>query len=146
VTNAARPGGLLSSNAIITVLADGDRDGLPDEWETAWGLNPAAPADATLDLDDDGLSNAAEYEAGTDPTDARSYLKVERISASDEVHIEFLAISNRTYSVVSGPALGHPSATPLADVPARPTNALIQVRAPLPATPRFYRLVTPRRP
>ena len=35
---------------------DSDRDGLPDDWETAHGLNPNNPADATADTNADGYN------------------------------------------------------------------------------------------
>jgi hypothetical protein len=38
---------------------------VPDAWEFANGLNAYSAADATLDKDGDGQSNAAEYFAGT---------------------------------------------------------------------------------
>ncbi len=41
--------------------ADGDMDGMPDEWETARGLNPADAADAAGDRDGDGYTNIEEY-------------------------------------------------------------------------------------
>jgi hypothetical protein len=47
---------------------DSDGDGMPDSWETRFGLNPHDPGDAVLDNDGDALSNLAEYQAGTDPT------------------------------------------------------------------------------
>jgi hypothetical protein len=47
---------------------DTDGDGLPDLWEMSNGLNPALAGDAALDLDGDGLSNAAEFAAKTSPT------------------------------------------------------------------------------
>src|SRR5262249_46505720 len=78
VTNLAGASSL-SSDAAITVLADTDGDGLPDEWELAHHLNPADPADAALDSDQDGVSNADEYLAGTDPSDQSTYLKVDSI-------------------------------------------------------------------
>lgn len=46
---------------------DKDGDRLPDIWEEAHGLDPADPWDANGDQDNDGLSNTAEYENGTDP-------------------------------------------------------------------------------
>lgn len=46
--------------------ADTDGDGIPDDWETANGLNPAVN-DAALDPDNDGLDNLDEYHQGTNP-------------------------------------------------------------------------------
>lgn len=40
---------------------------MPDEWETAHGLDPNNPADANSDPDNDGLTNLQEYQHGTDP-------------------------------------------------------------------------------
>ncbi len=53
-------------------VLDTDGDGLPDEWEKKFGLNPEV-ADADLDTDGDGFTNAEEFEAGTDPTDKNSH-------------------------------------------------------------------------
>ncbi|MHA2232709.1 MAG: NosD domain-containing protein [Candidatus Hodarchaeales archaeon] len=44
--------------------ADSDGDGLPDWYETRIGLDPNVD-DATVDLDQDGLSNLDEYQLGT---------------------------------------------------------------------------------
>jgi hypothetical protein len=55
--------------AIDPDLTDADLDGLPDDWETAHGLNPTVD-DADGDPDADGLINAAELDWGTLPDDA----------------------------------------------------------------------------
>ena len=53
-------------------LDDSDGDGLPDWWETLYDLDPNSDREndgAYGDPDHDGLTNLAEYLAGTNPTD-----------------------------------------------------------------------------
>lgn len=54
------------------VVIDQDGDGMPDEWEKKYSLNSAI-ADATDDKDGDGFTNIEEFQAKTDPTDAKSH-------------------------------------------------------------------------
>ncbi|MBO4708566.1 MAG: hypothetical protein J5727_02160 [Kiritimatiellae bacterium] len=54
------------------VVADTDGDGLPDDWEKKYGLDPAQN-DADADKDGDGFTNAEEFAAGTDPSDKSSH-------------------------------------------------------------------------
>ena len=51
----------------VAVGDDSDLDGLPDDYETANGLNPSDPTDAAQDPDGDNLTNLEEFNAGTDP-------------------------------------------------------------------------------
>ena len=44
-----------------------DNDGMPDTFEIANGLNSFDASDASADFDNDGLTNFAEFELGTDP-------------------------------------------------------------------------------
>ena len=44
-----------------TPYVDTDRDGMPDEWELANGLNPSDPSDANGDLTGDGYTNIEKY-------------------------------------------------------------------------------------
>ena len=51
---------------------DDDGDGMPDSFETEFGFDPLDPADASLDVDNDGFTNLQEFTNGTDPTVANS--------------------------------------------------------------------------
>jgi hypothetical protein len=44
-----------------TALVDTDKDGMPDAWETKYGLNPNDPSDATGDFDKTGYTNVEKY-------------------------------------------------------------------------------------
>ncbi|MBA3845235.1 MAG: PD40 domain-containing protein [Planctomycetes bacterium] len=46
---------------------DTDGDGMPDEWERLYRLNPNDPTDADGDSDGDGLANADEFLRGGNP-------------------------------------------------------------------------------
>ena len=47
---------------------DTDGDGLPNAWETQFGLNPNNASDASSNSDGDKLTALQEYQMGTDPT------------------------------------------------------------------------------
>jgi hypothetical protein len=44
-----------------TAPVDTDKDGMPDAWETKYGLNPNSAADATGDFDHTGYTNIEKY-------------------------------------------------------------------------------------
>ena len=48
---------------------DSDSDGMGDNFERANGFDPLNPADASQDADQDGITNLAEFNAGTNPRD-----------------------------------------------------------------------------
>ena len=89
--NTSTPG---QSNLIID---DTDDDGLPNLWETLYGLNPNDFSDANLDNDNDGHNNLEEFIAGTNPNDKFSILFLDFISHDKKMLLSFEAQPNRTY-------------------------------------------------
>jgi hypothetical protein len=156
VKNAAKPTGVASTIYTLTVLSDVDGDGIPDAWcQDYFGHASGQAGDhsrATDDFDGDGMTNGAEYIAGTDPTNPSSYLKVEPLttlaSSNLLVRIEFNAVSNRTYTIESSPSVAPPMWSRVSDIVAAATNRAVILLHPQPAqTPmRTYRLVTPKAP
>ncbi len=48
---------------------DSDYDGMPDEWERYYGLDPSDPSDSMDDKDGDGVLNIDEYKTNEPPAD-----------------------------------------------------------------------------
>jgi hypothetical protein len=138
--------GVPSINATLSVLLDSDHDGLPDVWEAVYGFATNDLADAALDFDGDGMANWQEYVAGTDPTNALSYLKMDLLTTSGGATLSFDTVSNRTYTVHYTDALGIGQWSKLVDVPARTNNSTESVFDLGYTNGRYYRLVTPRQP
>ena len=138
--NRAFPSGRASAFAPITTLADADGDGIPDSWETTYGLG-----DPLGDADADGLLNREEYQAGTDPTNSLSTLKISSVSwTGASLRMEFQAMSNKTYALQYKGSLSDAAWQTVNSSIARRTNYSAVVIDPAPSTTRFYRLVTPR--
>jgi hypothetical protein len=91
----------------IVIDADSDRDGLPDAWETTFGLSAKNPGDTRLDLDLDGIDALGEFEAGTDPDDPESVLAI-RWSADPDGRWKLRIDSQlgRTYHLDRNPESG----------------------------------------
>jgi hypothetical protein len=137
----------LSNVAVVTILADSDSDGIPDNWEIANGLNHTNSTDATIDSDGDTMINRHEYIAGTDPQDEDSYLRIDALPGSGAT-LTFQAVSNRTYTIVYSDIVSLPVAswTKLADFVAAAANRTEIINDPGFTTNRFYKLITPRQP
>lgn len=65
--SASNDGALGMLELRVTLSADSDGDGLPDDFELANGLDPNQPLDAFLDADGDGLTVVDEFTLGLDP-------------------------------------------------------------------------------
>ena len=85
---------------------DNNFDGLPDDWqEMFWGPDPAQWPSATADSDGDGATNAREYFAGTDPTNAKSLLSQKITHRGQNLKLEWNTIPGFIYQVQSSDSL-----------------------------------------
>jgi hypothetical protein len=93
------PGNNFDTSSIF-FCRDCDGDGIWDDWELTYGLDPLDPADAALDSDQDGHSNLQEFLAGTDPRSSNSVTRVTSfIISGTNVYIAFPAAEQKSYVI-----------------------------------------------
>ncbi|HMP77360.1 MAG TPA: PKD domain-containing protein [Kiritimatiellia bacterium] len=85
---------------------DNDNDGLPDAFELLH-FGGALNAGAHDDPDEDGFSNLSEYIAGTNPTNALSYFSATAGLAPDGFGIRVNAVAGRLYTLQYSADLMH---------------------------------------
>jgi hypothetical protein len=84
---------------VVSATDDQDANGLPDWWEE-WYFGSPTGADPAADADGDGMTNAAEFMAGTDPLDANSRLAVTAMSAGPGgFSMTFPTVVGKVYAV-----------------------------------------------
>ena len=89
----------------IIALADSDSDGLDDGWEREH-FGHLTTATATSDSDHDGQTDVQEFNAGSDPTDAASALRITSHSinaARTQETLTFTSSPTRLYRVNTSP-------------------------------------------
>ncbi len=131
---------------VANPVPDADGDLMPDAWETANGLNPNDPTDATMDADGDGARNLDEFVAGTDPKNGSSLLRAEPTTLlNGTVRLSIAVVAGKTYRVEMSNTLQGNSWSTLATLPAQVatgTTTVDDLNAGG-ATRKFYRVTTP---
>lgn len=122
--------------------SDTDGDGLPDDWELAYfnGLQ----RDGSGDFDGDGQSDRMEFQAGTDPTNGGSVLRVMTLSppSSGPVQIFWSAVPGKTYRVQFKASVSDPTWNDLAgDITATDATGVKEDASVGAAAQRYYRVL-----
>jgi len=94
----------------VSGQTDTDGDGLPDTWETQYGLNPFDGTGANGpdgDPDGDHFTNLQEYLAGTNPMDPASFLRITQLSGGGQV-VSWSSVPGKNYQVFATSGLGSP--------------------------------------
>jgi hypothetical protein len=129
VSFAARLEGFLT---VAPTLLDGDADGMPDGWEVDnFGSTEAGLPG--VDSDGDGVLNVDEAVAGTQPTNAASFFRIEHVSATG---LSWTAVPGRVYSVER---TGDPR-QPFSPIASGLTVGSYTFDEPTSSSPNFYRI------
>jgi len=131
-----------SARFTVSQWTDTDGDGLPDDWELANKFDPADARDATEDADNDGLSNAEEYLAGTDSHDPASSLRIGFARVNDAgLVLSFESVLGRVYRIESSTQIGGAVWSVVKDgIPGNGQTIEIADPEPPGQNNRFYRL------
>ena len=85
---------------------DRDRDGVPDSFEKAHGMDLTTD-DGDADLDGDGLTNRQEFAAGSAPNDRNSRFDIDRITLKPGKQtmgtVQFRTLPGRHYRLMASP-------------------------------------------
>jgi hypothetical protein len=127
--------------------SDSDQDGLPDDWERQHFGDLSR--DGTADADGDGMSDAAEYIAGTDPARADSALRLTvsvGVSPGNGAVLRWPTAAFRAYQAQYKESLSEPAWHDLAGQPASGGAGWLTIADSVAATgaQRYYRVLVTR--
>lgn len=121
---------------------DSDGDGIPDQWERQFGN--LGLLDGAGDNDGDGVSNAEEFAADTNPIDPDSILRITRIlkpAAASPVTLTWTSSPTRQYRILSTSEVTDPLPWPevgLGLIPGTSSQTTTRILAPTPDRYRFF--------
>jgi len=144
----ANSGQDLSAGQAFTITlgqaADSDGDGLPNDFEDAYSLNPSNATDAGTDWDGDGFSALEELWSATNPQNSRSAMRVTDVAVDGSgASLSINSAFGRAYSIEANDAFPSGGWGSLASGLIGNGGALNQADAGAASQPRrVYRIAT----
>jgi parallel beta-helix repeat protein len=89
----------IGAQEFFLAAGDSNSDGIPDGWAQSFGFSFLDNTVATNNADGDALNNLQEWIADTNPTNAASFFRLEKITASPSPTVQFFSSANRQYTL-----------------------------------------------